>query len=334
MNETKWLYATGMERHAELVEANHELTKLSEVLQGQIIGNEDYQEVLSGLGDGLKSLGSGLFTSAAWVTGKTVGIFAKALGGTGNLLVRAFADNDVLIKKLVQQFSKGDEHEIKFSKEKLALLTANGDADELSKDMDTLLRTLEQLDKHGKDLLTFLDKRMAVARKLKGVKTTEDLFAVIDENEKLEYPVPPLAHTSGDVSKSDTLPGGKVIEFDHKSFKYLMNGDAPESSGDSVTMSKSDVSSVLSKLDKVNSMHKRVKYTYDSYLSFIKTWGEMVKSVEENLSKLQRVSKSALNDAEKLLGGEPAALAFYSGFTPRVVSYTDRYIHGVLGVFV
>jgi hypothetical protein len=60
----------------------------------------------------------------------------------------------------------------------------------------------------------------------------------------------------------------------------------------------------------------------------------MVKTVESNMSKLERVSKSAQNDAEKLLGGEPAALAFYSGFTPRVISYTDRYIHGVLGVFV
>jgi hypothetical protein len=91
---------------------------------------------------------------------------------------------------------------------------------------------------------------------------------------------------------------------------------------------------VLNKLDKVNSLHQRVKDAYDGYLAFLKSWAEMVKVVDEALGKLEfKVSKSALKEAEKLLEGNHGALAFYSGFTPRVVGYTDRYIHGVLGVF-
>jgi hypothetical protein len=98
-------------------------------------------------------------------------------------------------------------------------------------------------------------------------------------------------------------------------------------------LDKSAVSNILSKLAKINAMHTRLKDAYDGYLSFLRSWSDMVKSVEPSLSKLDKVSRTAISQAEKILAGDTQALAFYSGFTPRVVSYTDRYIHGVLGVF-
>lgn len=334
MSELRMLYAQGLENHAELVEHSQQVTSLSIQVHKAVTGNEGFQEVLGTLGEGMKSLGGGVLTTAGWVGGKTVSAFAHVLGGAGNLLTRAFSDNDVLIKKIITQFSKEDESEIKFSKDKVKLITSTGDHSMVSKDMDVLLEALESVDKHAKDLLTFLDKRMAVLRELKGVKTTEDIYKVIDKHEELKYPGVSFPHHDGAKYSSDVLPGGKVMVFDSADIKYLMNGDSPEGSAGSATVSKSDISDLLTKLDKVNAMHKRFKQSYESYLSFIKSWGEMVKTVESNMSQLERVSKSAQNDAEKLLGGEPAALAFYSGFTPRVICYTDRYIHGVLGVFV
>lgn len=330
------LYQNCLENHLSTLDvqrdmerAGNELLALPHRIKLAVDGNEDFTE-------NLKELGSGLLSASKWVGGKTIDLFGKALGAAGSGLYRAFSDNDTLIRKLTQNFSKIEDHELNLSKTTIALITANGDIGHISHDMDTLLSTLDSLDKHSKDILSYLDKQLIVARKLKGVSTAENIFAIVEEFEAVKYPAFKLSHSKGTSTYSDTLPGGKVWECvygDGKSPKYVIGGDSPAESGSTVTLSKSEVSALLNKLDKINSMHKRLKASYDSYLSFIKSWGEMVKSVDANLSKLDKVSSSAMGEAEKLLGGEANALAFYSGFTPRVVSYTDRYIHGVLGVF-
>lgn len=336
MSELKWLHVQGLENHTELVEMTNQIQQLHRFVHGSITGNEGYEEVLGTLGQGMGSLGSGLLNTVGWVGGKTVTAFATVLGGAGNLLSKAFSDNDVLIKKVIQHFSSAEEHEVKFSKDKVSQLTSDGKLEDLNKDMDDLINALELVDKHSKDLHNFLDTRMGILRGLRGVSTTEDVYALIDKHDAVHYPVLNFPHHGSDGSySSDVLPGGKVLVFHQPpQVKYLMNGDTPDGASASLTMSKSEVSALLTKLDKVNGMHKRFKAAYEDYLNFIKSWGDMVKAVEGNMSKLDKVSKSALKDAEKLLGGEPTALAFYSGFTPRVISYTDRYIHGVLGVFV
>jgi len=334
MSELKQLYIQGMETHLELLEFNNGLQKLHVAVHEAVTGNEALTEVLGTLVNGMGSLGGGLLTTVGWVGGKTVSAFANVLGGAGNLLSKAFADNDVLIRKVLQQFSRSDAHEVKITKDKLNLITSGGDHEDISKDLDTLLHTLELVDKHAKAVLDHLDARMGVLRGLRNAHTTEDLYEIIDKHNALKYPVLNFSHHSGSEYSSDKLPGGKVMVFDESNTKYLMNGDTTAGSPATVEMSKSDVSSLLVRLDKVNGMHKRFKANFESYLGFIKSWGDMVKAVEPSLGNLDKVSKSALKDVERLLGGDSDALAFYSGFTPRVISYTDRYIHGVLGVFV
>ena len=134
MSELKLLYAQGMENHADMAYELHELTRLAVHVQNAVTGNEGYQEVLGTLGEGMGTLGGGLLTTVGWVGGKTVGAFATVLGGAGKLLIRAFSDNDVLIKKIIQQFSRSEEHEIKFSKDKVKQLTSDGEIGDLSKD--------------------------------------------------------------------------------------------------------------------------------------------------------------------------------------------------------
>lgn len=334
MSELKALYIQGMESHLDLVEFNNDLQKLHVAVHNAVTGNEAYQEVLGTLVNGMGSLGGGLLTTVGWVGGKTVTMFANVLSGAGNLLSKAFSDNDVLIRKVLQQFSRAESHEIKIAKDKLQLITSDADPEHISKDLDTLLHTLELLDKHAKAVLDHLDARMGALRDLRNAHTTDDVYRIIDKHDALKYPVLNFSHHSAGKYTSDKLPGGKVMVFEESNTKYLMNGDTSSGSPATIEMSKSDVSSLLVRLDKVNGMHKRFKANFDSYLSFIKSWGDMVKAVEPNMGKLDKVSKSALKDVERLLGGDSDALAFYSGFTPRVVSYTDRYIHGVLGVFV
>lgn len=336
MSSSKSLYRQCLDNHLDMIDNQHvislaggQLLALPHRLKIQVEGNEDFME-------NVKELGSGMFEVSKWVGGKTIDLFGKALGAAGSGLYRAFSDNDTLIRKLTQNFSKIDDHELNLSKTTIALITANGDIGHIGHDMDTLLSTLDALDKHSKEILSYLDKQLLVARKLKGASSSENIFAIVEEFEALKYPAFKLPHSKGTSTYSDTLPGGKVWECvygDGKSPKYVIGGDAPAEAGSSVTLSKSEVSALLTKLDKINSMHKRLKTSYDSYLSFIKSWAEMVKTVDANLSKLDKVSSSAKAEGEKLLNGEANALAFYSGFTPRVVSYTDRYIHGVLGVF-
>lgn len=337
---TRRMYREGLENHLDLIEElraieiiGKELNKQPNRVQTEVAGNEDLVE---GLKNGMSNLGSGLFQVSKWVGGQAITLFSKGLSAAGNGLVRAFSDNDTLIRKLLQDISREQEQEVTVAAAKVALLTCEGDFDKLSGDMNTLIRALEQLDKHSKDVLSFLDKQLLVARKLKSASTADQILKITEEFDGLKYPVFGLSHSSGNKHASDVLPGGKVWEFvtaENGAPKYLMNGDAPEGAGASITMSKSEVSAVLNNLNKVNAMHKRLKQSYDSYLSFLKSWAEMVKSVDANLAKLDKVSGTAMSEAEKLLAGEPNALAFYSGFTPRVVSYTDRYIHGVLGVF-
>jgi hypothetical protein len=327
---TKALYIQGLENHQDLLQVNHDLVRAgNEMLNSSRTGNEDFVSAMKGLGNGLLTLGG-------WAGGKTIDAFSHVIGAAGAGLTRAFSDNETLIKKLLQNFSKIEDHELNLSKSTVALITASGDIEDISKDMDVLIRMLDVLDKHSKDMLSYLDKQLIIAKKLKGVKTADAIFAVVDEFHELKYPVFGLPHHSGDKYTSEELPGGKTWEFaynDGKSPKYIMNGDTPAGGGSSITFSKAEVSALLNKLDKVNSMHKRVKQSYDSYLSFLRSWSDMVKSVDGNLGSLDKVSGSAMAEAEKILAGEPNALAFYSGFTPRVVSFTDRYIHGVLGVF-
>jgi len=336
MSNTHRLYQTCLENHLETREEQNDLHKAGNLLLAEphrmkirVEGNEDFME-------NAKELGAGLFEVSKWVGGKTVDLFGKALGAAGAGLYRAFSDNDTLIKKLTQSFSKIEDHELNLSKTTIALITSNGDVGHIGHDMDTLLSTLDALDKHSKEILSYLDKQLIVVRKLKGASTSENIFAIVEEFEALKYPPFKLPHSKGDTTFSDTLPGGKVWECvygDGKHPKYVIGGDAPAEAGSSTTLSKSEVNALLNKLDKINSMHKRLKSSYDSYLAFIKSWSDMVKTVDANLSKLDKVSSSAMAEGEKILSGEANALAFYSGFTPRVVSYTDRYIHGVLGVF-
>lgn len=314
----------GLEQHVQLLRANHDLNLLGQLMATDpysVAGNEAF-------GDSMKNLGTGLLSVTMWVGGKALNAFTAGISAAGNQLAKSFDDNKSYIRRLLAATAKEDEHNLKLTATQVAMITSKGDPDSISRDMDTLISHLELLDKHSKAVLDHLDAQLIAVRKLKDAKHTDDVFKVIDAAEKLKYPA---------FEASGVLPGGKKWTFsnaDGNAPKYSMSGDTPAGEGGNVSFSKSNVSELLNKLDKVNSLHQRVKQAYEGYLAFIKSWSEMVKGVDENLTKLEyRVSKSALKEAEKLLEGNSGALAFYSGFTPRVVGYTDRYIHGVLGVF-
>ena len=333
MSYTRRLYVDGLENHIDLLQQVKCISQLSkEVELRDFSGNEELADTVM---EAAKDLGSGAFTVAMWVGGKTISGISAAVGGLGDILIKTFGDNQTLIQRVLHEINGKEEIKVTLSKSAAGIVTAEGSAADLSHDMDVLLETLKLLVKHCSDVNEHVDKQLLTARKLKDVSKADDILKLIDEFEALKYPVFELPEHRGNKRESKTLPGGKVWTFDLEDGKpsYLMHGDAPAESGSTLTLSKSEVSSLMVKLDKVNSMHKQLKQAYDGYLDSLKGWGEMVKTVEVNLGKLERVSKTILSQANKLLAGDTDALAFYSGFTPRAVSYADRYIHGVLGVF-
>lgn len=331
----KGAYSQCLEQHQNLMQFQKELMELGVIMRSNtapvVAGCEDLKEDAL---NGLVSVGRGLFSVTKWVGGKAIDGFIKGITFAGNQVSKSFDDNQSLIKNILKDVNKVADKDIKLSAAKVALITAKGDPDHILQDMDTLIKVLEIFDKHTKDLIAYLDKELVTLKKLKGASKSEQIHSVIDEFNDLKYPAMNLGNQMGDAFKSDALPGGRYFIFTNKDTpSYSMSGDAPSGEGKTLTMSKSEVSEILNKLEKVNELHTRVKESYDNYLGFIKSWAEMVKGVDGNLSQLDQVSKTVIGEAEKLMSGNMGALAFYSGFTPRVVGYTDKYIHGVLGVF-
>jgi len=325
--------AVCLEQHLELSRSNSELGRLGRSLIA-VAGNEDFQNVKDNAVNAMSAVGRGLFAAGKWVGGNTLDLALKGFTAAGNQLAKSFSENGTLIKNVLKDVAKTSDKDLKIPAVKAALITVSGDASHILHDMETLAKTLELWVAHNKEVMDYLDKELITLKKLKTAKRAEQIHVIIDEFEGLKYPAFKLGNNMGKALKSEVLPGGRVFIFsDEGTPKYSMGGDAASGEAKTVSMSKGEISDIMNKLDKVNDLLLKVKESYDGYTAFIKSWADMVKGVDGNLSQLDKVSKTILGECEKLMNGNQGALAFYSGFTPRVVGYVDKYIHGVLGVF-
>ena len=336
----------GLENHLELMEINSELTDIGKLMAvssdptqltiAEVAGNEDF-------GESLKYIGSGMLSVSKWVGGKTYELFNKGLRSAGAQLIKTFDDNTSLIRK-VGHALKESEYAISIDGPKVGQLTSTGKFSDFNEDLDTLIKTTEMYVSHSKSVLDYLERSLITVRGLSKANNSEDILKVIDAFNALNYPIWELPNntknaTGNSMSLSEVLPGGKVIKvtFDkstpNKDVDYSMSGDKPAGEAVELQLSSSEIKSVLNKLDKLNELHKRVKQHYDQYLAFIKNWSDSVKAIDNRMSDLDNVGKHVIGEAEQLLKGNSTALAFYSGFTPRVINYTDKYIQYVLSVF-
>ncbi len=326
----KMQYSICLEQHLELARASAHLEKIGTGI-GQVHGTEDLTDKAV---DTLVSVGRGLFSAGKWAGGKALDLALKGFTAAGNELSKSYSENGTLIKNVLRDVSKTSDKDLRLTAPKVAAITSRGNADHILEDMDVLAKTLEDWVTHNKDVMAFLDKELVTVKKLKSASKSEQIHSIIEEFEGLKYPAFKLGNQMGKASKSDVLPNGRVFIFtDEGAPKYSIGGEAPSGEAKTLTLSKNEISNILNKLDKINDLHLKVKESYDGYTAFIRSWAEMVKGVDNNLNQLDKVSKTILGECEKLMNGNQGALAFYSGFTPRVVGYVDKYIHGVLGVF-
>lgn len=323
MSEIRELYVVCRQNHNDLVESFQPLA----VLNSNRNGNEEFV-------DSLKDLGSGVLSVAKWVGNKTYPLFVQGVKTVGTQLSKSFDDNKSLTSKIGNVMKSDEEYNFSFSTATMGNITSTGQWSDFGGDLDTLIKTMESYANHLHQVKDFLSKELVVARKLKSANNTNSVMSVVREFEGLKYPTYSLPHKNGEWLLSDVLPGGKVLKFKQTEnvSDYSMSGDKPAGESHTLTASKSDVQSVLAKINKLNEIHIKVKESYADYLDFVKSWASVVEETSNALGEVSGVGTSVLNEAERILKGNPNALAFYSGFTPRVVSYVDKYIQDVLAV--
>lgn len=324
MSELTSLRARCLVNHNALSETCRSLVFIT----SSVSGNEDF-------GESFKAFASGALSVSKWVGGKAYNLLNQGMRTAGTQLAKTFDDNKSLAARINGALKSDGDYTFNFSSAQLGNLTSTGKWSDFNEDLDVLIKTGDLLLQHLTDVRNHLGKELAVVRKLKSANSESSINAVIQEFEQLVYPGFKLPNKNNGWLLSYVLPGGRVIKYQAKDTggEYSMSGDKPAGETYTWEASKSDVQSILNKVNKLNEIHLKVKESYAYYLDFIKSWSSAVEEASKGLSETKNVSESTTQAAESLLKGNATALAFYSGFTPRVVNYVDKYIQDVLGVF-
>lgn len=326
MTKLKELHLLCRNNHIDLVDSLQPLASLHTSYKRA--GNEDFVE-------SLQQFGSGALSVTKWLGGKAFTLLDKGVRAAGTQLSKTFDDNKTLANRIGSAMKSEETYSFSISESTMGSITATGKWSDFEGDLDGLIKTCELLQKHMSDVKDYLGKELIVARKLKSANNTTSMMAVIREFEALKYPIFALPHKNGEWAISEVLPAGKVLKFKQNGHNsdYSMSGDKPSGESHSLEASKTDIQHILSKITKLNDIHLKVKESYADYLDFVKGWSSVVEEASKGLGETTGVGSQVINEAEAILKGNANALAFYSGFTPRVVSYVDKYIQDVLGVF-
>lgn len=323
--EVKDLYYRKLETHNDLAAA---CRFMRDIGTSQFAGNEEFV-------DTMKSVGESALSVASWVGGKALNLLDTGVKKVSVEIRKAFDDNKMLSNKISGAL-KEEHYDFSFSSSIMGNLTSTGKFSDFSHDLDTLIRTIEGLVAHMKAVNDHLGQQLTTARRLKSADSTSSIVSVVKAFETITYPDYKLAKSNNGWAISDVLPGGKVIKSKREgnSVVYSMSGDKPAGESHDWSASKSEIKTILDKINKLNDAHQKVQESYAGYLDFVKAWAEVVKEASAGLDKTKNVGSSVINEAESILKGDATALAFYSGFCPRAVNYLDGYIQNVLGVFV
>lgn len=326
MNKLKELHLLCRSNHIDLVDSMQPLSSLHSGYNRA--GNEDFLE-------SLQQFGQGALSVTKWLGGKALGVLDTGVRAAGTQLSKTFDDNKSLANKIGGAMKSEENYSFTISDSAMGSITSTGKWSDFNHDLDGLIKACESFQKHMSDVKDHLSKELVVARKLKSANNTSSIMAVIREFEALKYPTFVLPHKNGEWMLSEVLPAGKVMKFKQSGHTcdYSMSGDKPSGESHSLEASKTDVQHILSKIVKLNDIHLKVKESYADYLDFVKGWSSVVEEASKGLGETTGVGSQVINEAEAILKGDANALAFYSGFTPRVVSYVDKYIQDVLGVF-
>lgn len=323
------LLIEGSENYRNLIITNNELISLGK-------SNFNLEEYAGTEDNVVLEAGKKLLEVPKWIAGTALKALNTGIHKVNDQLQINFTSNSSLIKRTAGILSSGKIKEgFQISDADLSNLTSTGRIKDLEDDLESILKTSDVLKKYTIELNGYLEKSLTIVKKLNSVKNDRDVLNVYDEYAAMQYPILTLANKVSDsIFVSDVLPGGKVIKFTHddrnKKYEYSMSGDKPSGVSGDLGLGPDELKGLVNKLNPINDVHKTLIDSNAKYLKFSGNWSSAVKSVFSNIDNLGDLSGTVKNDIERMLSGNANCLAFYSGFSPRVSTYIDKYIHDLL----
>ena len=293
------------------------LNKLSE-LHYVVHGNEEL------LGDIFSSVSASVLKGAKIAGGAVVDGVVTLFKKANRTLVLSYGEYKTQFNRAMGKVKENDEEGIKFSKTVLAKLTATGKQDDLIDDLKVLIATLKDVDKYRLEVETFYQKELSLFSDYKSVKSTDSAVALIKKLDGLNYPTLSLKHKHDSMSKSEVLPGGKVIVYDNNKHNYSIDSESVTGEESDDMYPNDKVKEVIKLLFDLDEIYRVVNKANDNYVQYLEKFNTVVKDAFAHISGLEgEISTSLLRDLQSRLEGNANVFHFYSGFLPRVMTYVD-----------
>lgn len=317
----------------ELQVSSSNLTELVSLSKPSIAGQEDLKGSLMNIAS---DAGNGMLTVSKWLGGQSLSLFTKLFKEANTQISLSLASNKSLIGKTGNVLGKetlADSYSI--SSATAASLTSTGKFGDFFKDADDLVSAAGLLKEHVKEVNNYLDRSVAIAVRVARVKSNEDGVKLLTEFANLKFPKFDLPNKPSNVMfVSDVLPGGKVFKQKYSdeegSVEYFFTGDKPSGEASEYRPDQGELKTLLNKLTTINELHYSLVNANIAYLRYIEKWNKAVSAGFKHIDDAEDMASSTKSDLNKLLSGSKPVLSFYGDFTPRVITYTDKYIHDVL----
>ncbi len=319
MSERHLLHVDGLRSHHTLVGDLHALDTVN--------GSEGFSETVRSF-----------YSKSKWAAGETFKALDTSFNKTTRVLLTKCGSNQQALSVLRRDVGRnGIKDGFELSAAQAGALTSAGKPEDFVGDLKILLEELTNLKKHAGEIEGYLEHLLAQIKKIESVKTSEDAVKVISACEGLNRPHWSLRyHPADGMSVSEVLPGGRVFKFEDsesgRRVKYSMSGDKPAGEAGVFAPDVNTVKTALGYIDNINDLQKHFGKTLTGYLTLIKRWGDAVKRAAAHLDGDVDVSATLKHKLDSMMDGPEDYLLFYSGFLPRVVSYTDRLIQDCIGI--
>lgn len=309
-----------------------------------VAGIEQHQYLLSMVSgaegfnfDGFKQTAGELFNHVKFAAGETFKYSAEGYNKLSRAILATYGTHKQALYVLKRDLGRNGVNADKpFTGALASSLTSTGKPEDYLDDIVILLKALESLKKHTQDVNAYLESLLVLVKRIGSVKDTAEAVELIDRYNTHKKPLWTLPeHPTDTMSVSEVLPAGKVFKFEHDKnnhVKYSMSGDKPAGESREGGIDQVMLSKAIQETERVNEHLTFFSKQLTTYLSFIKRWGEAVKTSIGHLENNDEIGDTVKRKLEQMMDGPEEYLLFYSGFLPKVVAYTDRFVQDSIGL--
>lgn len=283
-----------------------------------------------GVSDAGSWAGSKIMSGLKYTGGKVGEGLTKALNATSKELMTRLGSNNMVIKNFLDQLKKEDilVEEFDVPSKMVLKITSKGKLDSLSSDLETLIDTIDSVEKYNDELNHYLGKLLSTVFGLMKCKEDDKFLKKCEEFESLKVPELKFKNSTDNGSESECIPGGRHMCFKSKDGEpeYYIRTENIKATSQIYEPKTEELKSFLLKLKSINETYGVIKNINDQYANFLKKWGEDIKAVYSHIHSLDSLSTETKNKVNKILDKYPSCLVFYGSFIPKSVIYLDDYI--------